>query len=455
MKVAKFGGASIQDEKSVLNVVEIIKKYLNTDTVLVFSAAGKTTRRLLAAADMAAEGGIDKALAEINSIYIQHHNIFTNLAANSDDFDFPQRSDDYKNDLEKLMSGIYQLGGHSPAVLDHVLSYGEFFSAALLTDILRSKNIPAARVDARELIITNDDFSRAVPFIELTESKIKQIIPPLLNAGQMPVVEGFIGKTEAGHTTTLGFEGSDFTAAILGSALEAETVQLWKDVPGVMSADPVLCPEARLVNRLTYAEAAVLTSLGAKVLHPKTLEPASKKNIQIHVKSLKNPSAPGTSIYNYKIKNQKPELVSITSKTDLVLIQLTLNSSIYPGQAMREILDFIGRFSLNPYFLAVTQRMISIAEESGRWHASRHYELKRLGSIESRGQTAIVSLVGENIQNNYEIMKKGTTALDGLSVFCAVQGLYSDAVLFGLHQKDCKTALKRLHRIFFGENSND
>ena len=291
MIVMKFGGTSVEDAPSIERVAEIIRARLSLKPVVVVSAMGKTTRKLLQAAEASAAGDSKTTLGLVAALKTRHLSEARRLVKHSDGREVFSLAENHFDELKKLLEGLAVLGEVPPRGLDKILAYGELLSSALLTDALFERGIPARLFDARELIKTDDRYGSASPLFEVTDQLIREAIRPATENGVVPVVQGFIGSSRDGATTTLGFEGSDYTATIIGAALDAEDIQIWKDVSGLMTADPAIFPGARTVKVCSFAEAADLTYFGAKVLHPKAIYPAARKNTPVHIYNSKQPDA--------------------------------------------------------------------------------------------------------------------------------------------------------------------
>src|SRR5437762_1986050 len=283
MIVMKFGGTSVEDAPSIERVTEIIRERLNRQPVIVVSAMGKTTRKLLQAAEPSAAGDAKTTLGIVAALKTRHSSEARRLVKHPDGREAFALIEKHFDELKKLLEGLAVLGEVPPRGLDKILAYGELLSSALLADSLFERGIPARLFDARELIKTDDRYGSASPLFDVTDQRIRDAIRPALDSGVVPVLQGFIGSSRDGATTTLGFEGSDYTATILGAALDAEDIQIWKDVSGLMTADPEIYSRARTVKLCSFAEAAELTHFGAKVLHPKAIQPAARKNIPVHI----------------------------------------------------------------------------------------------------------------------------------------------------------------------------
>src|SRR5205085_6458455 len=296
MIVMKFGGTSVEDAASIERVTEIIKARLSLRPVVVVSAMGKTTRKLLQAAEASAAGDRSTTLAVVAELKTRHLSEARTLVKSTAERAVFSIIDRHFDELKKLLEGLAILGEVPSRGLDKILAYGELLSSAIVADALAERGVPARLLDAREFVITDDRFGGASPLFDLTNAKTRDSITPVIEAGEVPVIQGFIGATREGATTTLGFEGSDYTAAIVGAALGADDIQIWKDVSGLMTTDPRIFAEARTVKACTFAEAADLTYCGAKVLHPKAIHPAARQNIPVHIYNSKRPDATGTAI---------------------------------------------------------------------------------------------------------------------------------------------------------------
>ncbi|MBW2651049.1 MAG: lysine-sensitive aspartokinase 3, partial [Deltaproteobacteria bacterium] len=238
MIVMKFGGTSIEDIPSVERVVEIINSRLEQCPVVVNSAMGKTTRKLLDIARLSAEGMDEKALSRLDEIRGYHFDMVRGLTPDFEDSDVRTTLERYFEELQRLLGGLSVLRELTPRSQDRILSYGELVATTIIASALQSRGINARWLDARDFIITDERFTRAKPLDDLTCRGIQEKVRPLVESGHVPVIQGFIGSTRSGATTTLGFEGSDLTAALAGAALDVSDIQIWKDVNGIMTADP-------------------------------------------------------------------------------------------------------------------------------------------------------------------------------------------------------------------------
>lgn len=298
MIVMKFGGTSVEDAAAMRQVIEIVRRKRALSPIVVASAMAKITDTLIRCAQLAHQGHEDDAQRLLNeTVAARHRDAAAQLVTTE-----PQRSvlleriDHHLNELRTLLHGLAILGELSPRSLDTVASYGERLSTLILAAAMREAGLDAELLDARQFIITDDRFTKATPLMDLSAPRARALLLPVLHRGAIPVTQGFIGATPHGITTTLGRGGSDYSAAIIGALLDADAIEIWTDVDGILTTDPKLVPHARLLESVTFQEAAELAYFGAKVLHPSTILPAVEKNIPVYVYNTKNPKSPGTRI---------------------------------------------------------------------------------------------------------------------------------------------------------------
>lgn len=299
MKVFKFGGASLKNASAIQNMASIVKAYAGSPLLVVVSAIGKTTNALEIILNMFKKE--ENYHSEIQTLRNYHFEICDNL------FNDP---DPVKRKIEAVLEELtenLQTPGAYDQVYDQVISLGEIISSVIVSHYLTQHGLPCQWLDARKYIITDTAFREGKVDWKKTEEHIHQLNTDLQHT--IILTQGFIGSNELGFTTTLGREGSDYTAAIFASCLHAESVTIWKDVPGVMSADPKRLPGAIVFDELPYTEAAEMTYYGASVIHPKTIKPLALKQIPLYVKSFDNHELPGTKIHECQIEKLPPLIV--------------------------------------------------------------------------------------------------------------------------------------------------
>ena len=295
--VMKFGGTSVGSAERIEAIAGLIAEHSRRrPTVAVVSAMSGVTDLLVRAAQAAASGSGAALEESLGAIRQRHGEAAGKLLSGEQRQAFEAAAIRIFREGENICEGITRLGHCPPRALDAVLCCGERLSALLMAATLAQAGTTTEALDATTLLVTDDNFGEAAPLLEATARKLRETVPPLLAAGVVPVVTGFIGATAAGAPTTLGRGGSDFSAALVAACLDAVEVIIWTDVEGILSADPNLVPEARVLEAVTYQEAAELSYYGAKVLHPKTLAPLAERGIPVWIKSSFRPERPGTVI---------------------------------------------------------------------------------------------------------------------------------------------------------------
>jgi len=317
MRVFKFGGASVKDANGVRNVTKVIELFKDEPLMIIVSAMGKTTNALEELTNAFCSRD-EKKLEILNSIKKYHHDILVDLFDNVKDPIFEDIHNlfvelEWAIDEEQIKDYDFQY--------DQIVSFGELLSTRIVAAYLNKTDIAIKWVDARDLIATDNTFREGRVDWEKTQNNVnEQLVNKFINNGSVRfLTQGFIGVTSENFTTTLGREGSDYTAAILAFCLNAESVTIWKDVPGVLNADPKFFPEAVLIDKLSYYDAVELAYYGATVIHPKTIKPLQNKKIPLFVKSFLNPKEHGTKISDNSTDYSIPSYIF---KSNLILISI-------------------------------------------------------------------------------------------------------------------------------------
>ncbi len=314
LKVFKFGGSSLKDANAVKNVINILRHQKGAPLVVVVSAMGKTTNALekVIEAYVKQDG---RAVSLLHDIRTQHFRIMDDLFEQSDEA-YQLVADAFakvENRLDQAPDGEYDY------LYDQVIYLGELVSSLIVSNYLNRSDLPTSWVDAREVIITDDIYREGWVLWEETVANAKEKIGPLISSEQFVLTQGFIASTQSGNTITLGREGSDYTAAIISFCLDAESMTIWKDVPGVLTADPRIFDNVVKLDRLSYREAIEMTYYGAKVIHPKTIKPLQNKSIPLYVKSFIDPLGYGTYISN-DVEDNYPPMVAVESNQAVLQI---------------------------------------------------------------------------------------------------------------------------------------
>ena len=454
MIVMKFGGTSIEDIPSIERVVKIIGSRLEQHPVVVNSAMGKTTRKLLNIARLSADGMDEDALLRLDEIRAYHFDMARGLISDFEDSDARITLERYFEELQRLLGGLSILQELTPRSQDRILSYGELVATTIIASTLQSRGINARWLDARDFIITDERFTRARPVDELTLRGIQEKVRPLVLSGHVPVIQGFIGSTRGGATTTLGFEGSDFTAALAGAALDVSNIEIWKDVNGIMTADPRIFAGARTVRNISFEEASELTLFGAKVLHPGTIEPARRKDIPVNIYNSRQPDAGGTTI-TANANNGTNIVKSIAYNMPVCIINIVSDSHVDPAGFLRSVFDILDREGIVPCVVTTAGAGIAMAVSASEDMEHAIDELTRLGTVNIAGEKASISLVGENIRTTHYFAPVVFQNLEDVNIYMVAQGASPISLTFVVNESDVSSVIARLHEAFFRDPDPD
>jgi aspartate kinase len=448
MIVCKFGGTSVQDAEAMTRLAQIIAARRNSQPVVVASAMGKTTNKLLEAAQTAAKGKRQEALDLLTKIKDKHLKEAQKLGiALAEDWVF-ETIQTYFKEMRDLIKGLAALGELTPRITDAIASYGERLSTIILAQVFEINGMPAQLMDARECIITDDNFTRAGILFDLTDAAIVEHLQPVIKAGRIPVFQGFIGRTRNGITTTIGRGGSDYSAAIVGAALDAEDIQIWTDVDGIMTTDPRMVKEARRIKAISFDEAAELAYFGAKVLHPATIIPAVRKKIPVHVLNSYKPDQEGTLITDEAPLCENP-VKAIAYKSGITVVNVTSTRMLMAYGFLKRIFDTFEHFKLPVDVVATSEVSVSLTvdETSALWDIVT--ELKKIGEVKVEGSKAIVCCVGDNLRNIPGVPYIAFSALQDIKIQMISQGASAINITFVIDEDRLPDAVRELHDAFF------
>jgi len=458
MIVMKFGGTSVENAPSIERVTEIVRARLNLKPVIIVSAMGKTTRKLLSAAEASAAGDLRSALGFLADLKTRHTSEVRRLVQKATGRLALPLIEQHFDELKTLLEGLAILGEVPPRGLDKILAYGELLSSFIVADAMSERGIRTRLMDSRELIKTDDRYGGASPLLDLTNRAIVEKVTPVLEQGDVPVLQGFIGSTRDGATTTLGFEGSDYTASIIGAALNAEDIQIWKDVPGLMTADPDVFAGSLTVKACSFAEAADLTFFGAKVLHAKAIYPAASKNIPVHIYNSKQPDKTGTSIGPAAPSSNLIKSIAYTRPVTIIRAhaESVANASreASTDELLNALLETLAKRRARALFAAVSGSHVVVALDSRDLkHGGRDLveSISRYGSATVEPDKAIVSLVGEELRSDPSAVSRTFKAIDETKLGVILHGSSPITLSFAVDQDDVESVIARLHEVFFRE----
>jgi aspartate kinase len=449
--VMKFGGTSVEDPAAIARTAAIVAGRVaqGRHPVVVVSAMAKVTDQLLRAAAAASRGDRTGALAISSRLRARHRDTALELVKTPADAAELIEFIDLKFDsLDEILRGLSAILELTPRISDLIVSFGERVSSRIVAQAFRERSVNGVHVDARDIIITDSQFQKAVPQDDLIEKHAVEILRPLINQGKVPVMGGFIASNEAGITTTLGRGGSDFTGALLGGALVADTIEIWTDVDGIMTCDPRVVPEALRVKAISFEEAAELAYFGAKVLHPATILPAVKKNIPVQVLNSRNPSCEGTRITSLAPPCKSP-FKSIAVKKKLSIIDVVASRMLMTHGYMKSIFDIFDKYECPVDMVSTSEVSVSLSVDSNDKLPAIAADLSQLADVKYEGRKALVCLVGDDIRGRNGMAAQVFTAISHINVRMISQGASEINMSFMIDEDDSDEAVRALHAAFF------
>jgi aspartate kinase len=448
MIVMKFGGTSVESYEAIERVTGIVKNNLARRPIVVVSAMGKTTNKLLNLAIEAAGGRRDQALSIVDEIRAHHLTAGLALAgAQAADLDRHIRS--HFEWLEELVKGLSIVGELSPRSMDAIASVGERLSSLVVSYAFRTAGMATQHVDSRRVIITDDQFTHAQPIFEDTYPLLEERVASLAK-DYVVVMGGFIGSTRDGQTTTLGRGGSDYSASIVGAGVGAEEIQIWTDVDGMLTTDPRIVPGGHRVKHITFAEAAELAYFGAKVLHPATVVPAIEKNIPVSILNSLRPEAPGTRISAEPVPCRNP-VKSISSKRNITVLNVRSTRMLLAHGFLRRIFEVFDRYNTSVDMVSTSEVSVSLTVDNTDHLKEICEELRQFADVSSDTGQAIVCLVGEDIRRSPGIAGRAFQVIRDKNIRMISQGASLLNLGFVIDEKDLAPAVSALHREFFSE----
>lgn len=339
MLVMKFGGASVKNPEAIRNVATILNHFEKEAILVVISAIDKTTNHLEMLAHLARDGKEEESLKQYEKVKSFHIQLVQDLWGEEKAAGVLAKVSSLLREVERIVQGILLLEEFPARTYDRIVSYGEVLSTTIISEFLKLSGKNVSWADARTLVKTDANYKQAGVIWTLTEENIQREIIPQMNPGSVVITQGFIGSTIDGKTTTLGREGSDYTGSVFAHCLGAESFTVWKDVPGILNADPRIRENTIKIDHLSYEEAVEMTFYGASVIHPKTIKPIFNKNIPLYVKSFKDVEAPGTVISR---QTNATIIPSYILKKDQTFIQIKPKDFSFMEELLiREVFDHL------------------------------------------------------------------------------------------------------------------
>ena len=416
--------------------------------VVVVSAMGKTTDRLLAALETAAGGDSAAARALLGSLRRDTVGVLADLFGASAAA-VERRIAPHFDELDRMADAVAVLRSVPEGSRDHFLGQGELVSSIVTAELLAARGVPSARVDSRAVMVTDDRFGRARPDPAAIAARASECVRPIWNAGSVPVLGGYVGATPDGRTTTLGRGGSDYSAALFGAAFGARLVEIWTDVDGMLTADPRIVPEARLLEVISAEEASELAYFGARVLHPLTLAPAIEKDIPVRIRNSRRPEGAGTEI-RASVPSGAGLVRSIAHKRGIATVDIATGRMLMASGFLRTLFDVFARHDTPVDMISTSEVSVSVTVDDLSRLPEIERELAAIAHVEVAPGRAIVCLVGQDLKFTPGVAARVFGAVDDVNVLMISQGASRRNVSFVVEEKDVEHAVRRLHREFFG-----
>src|SRR5438270_12964127 len=401
MIVIKFGGTSVGDAQRVANAIDIVAERKSQFPIVVVSALAGVTNDLVAATEAARQCDIERVNQIVAAVRQRHEDVAMRLVQQKFDFfeSFIKQLDRQIDQIHTILHGIALLGEITMRASDKVMAIGEKLSSVLFAYSMMMRALPGEHVDSEEVVITDARFGEANPLMDATRAAAQRVLIPLIERDLIPVMGGFIGRTRDGATTTLGRGGSDYSAAIIGAAIGAEEIQIWTDVDGMMTCDPRLIPGARVIERISYVEAAELAWFGAKVLHPRTIAPAVAERIPVRVLNTHNIASSGTLITEEGDPRQAgPRAVAV--KRGITVVHMTSNTMLGAHGFLARLFAIFEEMEVSVDLITTSEVSVSVTIDEKHNLERLVEKLGPVADVEVRDNQCIVAIVGRNLMND-------------------------------------------------------
>jgi aspartate kinase len=450
----KFGGTSVADPDAINRLIAIVRDRAqqrregSAAPVVIVSALAGVTDTLVAVTQLAEDGDAARAETELRALVERHIAVATAITNDS-------RAGvlaDIRHEFDELIGLVHALAvlrEVSPRSRDAVFAVGELVSSRIAAAALADHRVPAQWVDARTVLITDAEHTAAVPDMIETTARARALVAPIVNAGTIAVLGGFIGATPGGATTTLGRGGSDYSGAIFGAALGVDEIQIWTDVDGMLTADPRIVPQPRVVPQLSFAEASELAYFGAKVLHPATILPAVAKNIPVRILNSRRPDNPGT-IITAAGRSTEGGLTAIACKRGVTVVDITSTRMLGAHGFLRRLFEVFERFKTAVDVVTTSEVSVSVTVDDTRRLDAILDSLRGFADVSCERDMAIICAVGEGLHTDTTLFSRAVSALDRVPLRLVSQAASRRNITFVLRSSDAVQAMTRLHEQFFG-----
>jgi aspartate kinase len=448
--VMKFGGTSVGDGEAIGRLVRhVTAARQKSEVVVVVSALSKVTDRLLQLASFAAAGNEEAISSGVRELHERHADVARQVAADADGvIALIERE---TSELRNLLHAVATLKDASPRTRDTIAAFGELLSSRIVVGACEAARLPAAWVDPRRILLTNDSFAAALPLMDETTAAVTRHLRPELASGRTPVVGGYVGATTSGVTTTLGRGGSDYSAAIFGAALDAQEIQIWTDVDGMMTADPRVVPSTHVVPRLSFEEASELAYFGAKVLHPSTILPAVAKNIPVKILNSRKFDGGGTLITGSSPVDEP--LAALACKRHITVVDITSTRMLMAHGFLRRVFEVFERCRTAIDVVSTSEVSISVTIDDASRLEQLVEELSAFADVRVEHDLAILCAVGDGLRRDPKLATRILGSLEHFPLRMVSQAASRRNVTVVLQDSVAAQAMNHLHDTFFAREA--
>src|SRR5687767_12845378 len=461
MKVMKFGGTSVADQSAIERLIALVRAERQAEAqkeggdargpVVVVSALSGVTDRLLGVAALARSGDVEGAhtsLQDLRARPIKDSEVIRDQSLRQPVLDSLNREFD---DLERVVSALAVLQEVSPRWMDALAATGEVLSSQIVAAALTSHKLLATYVDAGKAVVTDAEHMAAAPLFEETTAALMAHADPPLAAGRIPVLGGFVGATAGGITTTLGRGGSDYSAAIVGACLGATEIHIWTDVDGMLTADPRIIKDPKVVGHLSFSEASELAYFGAKVLHPATIQPAVARNIPVRILNSRRPEdSRGTLVTRDRPRTGNP-LTAVASKRGVTVVDIQSTRMLMAHGFLRRIFEVFEQFRTSVDVVTTSEVSVSVTIDDTRRLPDIMKALADVADVTREDGMAIICGVGDDLKDAPTFVGHLLDALSGVPVRMLSQAAARRNITLVIAETDLERALALVHDRFFGE----
>jgi aspartate kinase len=447
--VMKFGGTSVADAAAITQVIAIVRRAVESDAapVVVVSAMSKVTDRLLALAEAASAGQTDVVRDGLDELSRRHGDAALRLVGTSAG-PLARAIERELSELAAVLHAIEVLRHAHSRALDRVAASGELLSSRLVAAALGSHGLEAEFVDARSVLMTDAAHGQAAPLADATREAASASVAPLVASGRIPVIGGFVGRAPDGATTTLGRGGSDYSAALIGAALDASEIQIWTDVDGMLTADPRIVEDPRLVRQLSFGEASELAYFGAKVLHPSTILPAVARNIPVRILNSLRPDVEGTLITGAPADDGRP-VTAIACKRGVTVVDVTSTRMLMAYGFLRRVFETFEHHRTPVDVVTTSEVSVSVTVDDRRRVPEIVAALREFAEVNVEEDMAILCVVGENLRRRSDTASRVIGALATFPLRMVSQAASRRNLTMVLADSTAPDAMKHLHDELF------